>query len=104
MNIRKAVITAAGPDQDGLPLQRFVDLDGREKTALQIILEEVRCGGRRGDLRRGPLRRPAGLSARRPASYARMLAFVEQPAAARLRRGPVSGGRASSATSRSYTW
>ena len=45
MNIRKAVITAAGPDQVGLPLQRFVDLDGREKTALQIILEEVFAAG-----------------------------------------------------------
>ncbi len=34
MKIRRAVITAAGQNQDRLPLQRFVDLDGVEKTAL----------------------------------------------------------------------
>jgi UTP--glucose-1-phosphate uridylyltransferase len=45
MNIRKAVVTAAGPRQDRLPLQRFTDLDGTEKTALQIILEEVIAAG-----------------------------------------------------------
>ena len=41
MKIRRAVITAAGPHQDRLPLQRLVDLDGLEKSALQIIIEEV---------------------------------------------------------------
>jgi UTP--glucose-1-phosphate uridylyltransferase len=41
MNIRKAVITAASRAQRMLPLQHFVDRDGVEKTALQIILEEV---------------------------------------------------------------
>jgi UTP--glucose-1-phosphate uridylyltransferase len=41
MKIRKAVITAAGKDQNRLPVQRFVDLGGEEKTALQIIVEEV---------------------------------------------------------------
>ncbi len=41
MRINKAVITAAGPRQSRLPLQRFVDLDGTEKSALQIIIEEV---------------------------------------------------------------
>lgn len=41
MKIRKAVITAAGRNQRLLPLQRLVDLDGVEKTALQIIIEEV---------------------------------------------------------------
>jgi UTP--glucose-1-phosphate uridylyltransferase len=45
MQIRKAVITAAGPNQERLPLQRFVDFDGTEKTALQIILEEVISAG-----------------------------------------------------------
>jgi UTP--glucose-1-phosphate uridylyltransferase len=45
MNIRKAVITAAGPTQRALPLQVFVDRDGVEKTALQIILEEVFAAG-----------------------------------------------------------
>jgi len=41
MKIQRAVITAAGPDQNRLPLQRFVDLNGQEKSALQIVLEEV---------------------------------------------------------------
>ena len=45
MNIRKAVITAAGRSQRALPLQTFVDRDGVEKTALQIILEEVIAAG-----------------------------------------------------------
>jgi len=45
MKLKKAVITAAGPNQNRLPLQRFVDLDGQEKTALQIIIEEVVAAG-----------------------------------------------------------
>src|SRR5580704_15085009 len=45
MNIRKAVITAAGRDQRALPLQRLVDRDGVEKTALEIIIEEVVSAG-----------------------------------------------------------
>src|SRR5690348_664684 len=45
MQIRKAIITAAGRDQRGLPLQTFVDRDGVEKTALQIIIEEVLAAG-----------------------------------------------------------
>jgi UTP--glucose-1-phosphate uridylyltransferase len=77
MNIRKAVVTAAGPHQDRLPLQRFVDLNGVEKTALQIILEEViaagieevcvvvRCGAQ------AAYREAAG-------PHARLLEFVEQ--------------------------
>jgi UTP-glucose-1-phosphate uridylyltransferase len=44
MNIRKAVITAAGRDQRSLTLQTLVDRDG-EKTALQIILDEVASAG-----------------------------------------------------------
>ncbi len=78
MDIRKAVITAAGPNQDRLPLQRFVDLDGTEKTALQIILEEIVAAGieevavvvRHGS--QGVYREAAG-------DYSRMLVFVEQP-------------------------
>ena len=57
--IHKALITAAGPRQNTLPLQRLVDRDGVEKSALQMIIEEVlaavrppvavgRGGGRRG--------------------------------------------------------
>ena len=41
MSIRKAVITAAAPDQKSLPLQNLVDRNGREKTALQLIVEEA---------------------------------------------------------------
>jgi UTP--glucose-1-phosphate uridylyltransferase len=45
MNRRKAVITAAGRGQRRLPLQTLVDRDGVEKTALQIIVEEVLSAG-----------------------------------------------------------
>jgi len=41
VNIRKAVITAAGRDQRQLPLQTLVDRDGQTKAALTILLEEV---------------------------------------------------------------
>lgn len=41
MDIKKAVITAAGAGQRTLPLQSFVDSDGRPKTALTILLEEL---------------------------------------------------------------
>jgi UTP--glucose-1-phosphate uridylyltransferase len=45
MNILKAVVTAAGRAQRGLPLQTLVDRDGVEKKALQIILEEAGDAG-----------------------------------------------------------
>lgn len=45
MKLRKAVITAAAPAQRSLPLQRFVDRDGAEKTALRIVIEEVVSAG-----------------------------------------------------------
>ena len=45
MNVTKAVITAAGRNQRGLPLQTLVDRDGVEKKALQIILEEAAGAG-----------------------------------------------------------
>ncbi len=78
MRISKAVITAAGPNQNRLPLQRFVDLDGVEKTALQIIVEEVVSAGvdqiavvvQCGD--QPPYAEAAG-------QYAQMLNFIEQP-------------------------
>jgi len=41
MSIRKAVITAAAPDQKSLPLQNLVDRNGRNTTALQLIVEEA---------------------------------------------------------------
>jgi len=45
MNVRKAVITAAGRDQRKLPLQVFVDRDGTVKSALQILIEEALSAG-----------------------------------------------------------
>ena len=41
MQIQKAVITAAAPDQGTLPLQQLVDRSGTNKSALQLILEEA---------------------------------------------------------------
>ena len=41
MNITKAVITSAAPNQRTLPLQRLIDRDGVSKTVLQIIVEEA---------------------------------------------------------------
>ncbi len=78
MQISKAVITAAGESQRRLPLQRFVDLDGIEKAALEIIVEEVLSAGvdeicvvvRPGD--EGQYRDAAGQSGRH-------LVFVNQP-------------------------
>ncbi|MGA1236138.1 MAG: sugar phosphate nucleotidyltransferase [Limisphaerales bacterium] len=45
MDIKKAVITAAGPQQAALPLQSLVDQDGSERTALEILLNESRRAG-----------------------------------------------------------
>ncbi len=45
MKLRKAVITAAGKNQRNLPLQTLVDRDGKQKTALAIIVEEALAAG-----------------------------------------------------------
>lgn len=45
MDIKKAIITAAGKTQRTLPLQSLVDRDGVAKTALQIIIEEILQAG-----------------------------------------------------------
>ncbi|HVK13365.1 MAG TPA: sugar phosphate nucleotidyltransferase [Gemmataceae bacterium] len=45
MLVRKAVITAAGRAQRGLPLQTLVDRDGVEKAALEILIEEAAGAG-----------------------------------------------------------
>jgi UTP--glucose-1-phosphate uridylyltransferase len=45
MELRKAVITAAGKSQRGLPLQTLVDREGVTKSALAIIIEEVLRAG-----------------------------------------------------------
>jgi UTP--glucose-1-phosphate uridylyltransferase len=45
LEIKKAIITAAGKSQRTLPLQSLVDRDGLTKTALQIIIEEILQAG-----------------------------------------------------------
>jgi UTP--glucose-1-phosphate uridylyltransferase len=45
MEIRRAVITAAGRNQRTLPLQTLIDCDGVQKAALQILVEEALAAG-----------------------------------------------------------
>jgi UTP--glucose-1-phosphate uridylyltransferase len=45
MEIKRAVITAAGKNQRTLPLQSVVDRDGVTKTALSILVEEIQQAG-----------------------------------------------------------
>ena len=45
MEIKKAIITAAGKSQRTLPLQTLVDRDGVTKTALRILIEEILASG-----------------------------------------------------------
>lgn len=45
MEIKQAIITAAGKSQRTLPLQTLVDRDGAAKTALQILIEEIQSAG-----------------------------------------------------------
>lgn len=45
MQIKKALITAAGPDQRQLAIQTLVDRDGNRKTVLEILIEEARQAG-----------------------------------------------------------
>jgi len=45
VDIKKAVITAAGKSQRTLPLQTLVDRDGVTKTALRILVEEILAAG-----------------------------------------------------------
>lgn len=45
MQVRKAVITAAAPDQNRIPTQQLVDHQGRDQSALGLIIDEVlSCG------------------------------------------------------------
>jgi UTP--glucose-1-phosphate uridylyltransferase len=77
VEIKKAVITAAGKNQRTLPLQTLVDRDGVQKTALSIIIEEILRAGIEeicvvvspGD--QAPYRNAAG-------KHASRLQFVEQ--------------------------
>jgi UTP--glucose-1-phosphate uridylyltransferase len=78
VDIKKALITAAGRHQRTLPLQTLVDRDGASKTALQIILEEVLAAGAEeiavvihpGD---------AAAYATAAGGHANRLKFIEQP-------------------------
>jgi len=45
MKIRKAVITAAAPEQSKLPIQTIIDRDGVKKSVLEILIEEVVTAG-----------------------------------------------------------
>jgi UTP--glucose-1-phosphate uridylyltransferase len=45
VDIKKAIITAAGKVQRTLPLQTLVDRDGAPKTALRILIEEILAAG-----------------------------------------------------------
>jgi len=45
MEIKRAVITAAGRHQSTLPLQTLVDRHGQTRTALAILLEEIQQAG-----------------------------------------------------------
>ncbi len=42
MNISKAVVTAAAPNQRTLALQTVIDRDGHEKSVLRALIEEIR--------------------------------------------------------------
>jgi len=76
MKVRKAVVTAAGPDHH-LPLQRLVDRHGVEKTALQLILDEI---GQAGIEEIALVVRPGDTEAFRAAAggHAAHLTFIEQ--------------------------
>ncbi|XZE55185.1 sugar phosphate nucleotidyltransferase [Planctomycetaceae bacterium SH139] len=79
MLVKKAVVTSAAPNQNTLPLQRLVDRDGCEKTALQMIVEEVEAAGveeiaviiQPGD---------AAAYAKAAGAHLGLLRFIEQPA------------------------
>jgi len=45
MQIKKALITAAGADQRKLAMQTLVDRDGNRKTVLEILINEARQAG-----------------------------------------------------------
>jgi UTP--glucose-1-phosphate uridylyltransferase len=78
VRVSRAVITAAGPDQSRLPLQRFVDPQGAENTALRIIVEEaIAAGVEQIAMVIGPGMQAAYAEA--AGEYGRSLQFIEQP-------------------------
>jgi len=77
VEVKRAIITAAGAGQERLPLQSVVDRDGISKTALAIIIEEIlRAGVEEICL----VVRPGGQNAYAAAAgaHADRLHFVEQ--------------------------
>ena len=79
MEIKKAIITAAGKSQRTLPLQTLVDRDGAQKTALVILIEEIL---KTGIDEIALVIHPGDEAAYRAAAgaHAKRLQFVEQPA------------------------
>jgi UTP--glucose-1-phosphate uridylyltransferase len=78
MKIKKAVVTAAGRGQAGLPLQTLVDRDGQAKSALQIIIEEaISADIDRIGIIISPGQQDAYAAAAGP--HRRMLELIEQP-------------------------
>jgi UTP--glucose-1-phosphate uridylyltransferase len=78
MNVTRAVITAAGRGQRGLPVQALVDRDGVEKKALEIVLDEaVGAGAEEVCLVIAPGDAAAYRAAAGP--HGPRLTFVEQP-------------------------
>lgn len=45
MEVQKAVITAAAPNQQKLPLQTLIDREGNERSFLELLIEEVMAAG-----------------------------------------------------------
>jgi len=43
MQVKKALITAAGPDKRQLLMQTLVDRDGTRKTVFEILIAEARA-------------------------------------------------------------
>jgi UTP--glucose-1-phosphate uridylyltransferase len=77
MDIKRAIITAAGKSQRTLPLQTLVDREGQTKTALTIIIEEIlQAGIEEICLVICPGDQPAYTAAAGP--HAKRLSFVEQ--------------------------
>jgi UTP--glucose-1-phosphate uridylyltransferase len=78
VEIKKAIITAAGKTQRTLPLQSLVDRDGLAKTALQILVDEILAAGVEELC---VIVSPGDQSAYTAAAgdHARRIRFVEQP-------------------------
>lgn len=78
MEIKKAIITAAGKSQRTLPLQTLVDRDGVSKTALSIIIQETLAAG---VSEISVVIQPGDQEAYRAAAnaHAKRIEFIEQP-------------------------